>query len=245
MLAVAHRGYSAAYPENTALAFERAIEAGVAYIETDVRFTRDGALACSHDPDLRRIAGDAHAIADLTLDALKAVTLAKGQSILTLEEVLALARGCAGVMLDVKVTTPEMAQAIAAALARTGMTAHVVYGARTVDHLLAVARCAPEISILAMPPKPDLAEDFLKHGVRALRYWEDEVTPERIALVRDAGCEIWVTAGLRPRQEAPGYTTAARAAALAECGVHALLVNDPAVVPAPGINPGAPRSQTR
>ena len=42
MLIVAHRGYSAGHPENSVAAFEAAIAAGAAYIETDVRLTRDG-----------------------------------------------------------------------------------------------------------------------------------------------------------------------------------------------------------
>lgn len=196
MLAIAHRGYSAAYPENTPLAFERAIESGADFIETDVRFTRDRALVCSHDPDLKRTAGNPRAVAELTLQELKGIRLAHGQSIPTLEEVLEIARGGVGVLLDVKVTTPEAVEAIAAALERTQMTEYVVYGARTLQHLDCVAQRCPGI-----------------------------------ALVRNRGREVWVTAGLRPRREAPGYATPMRARALAEAGVHALLVNDPTIVP--------------
>jgi glycerophosphoryl diester phosphodiesterase len=230
MLTVAHRGYSAAYPENTALAFERAIEAGAEFIETDVRFSRDGALVCSHDASLTRVGGDARAIADLTLAELQAVALARGQKTLALEDVLVIARGRAEVMLDVKVSSPKMAAAVVAALERTQMSRHVVYGARTVEHLRDVLQCASQVAILAMPASPELVTGFLAHELRAVRYWEDDVTPERIAQVVRAGREVWVTAGLRPRQEAPGYVTAARAAALAQMGVHAVLVNDPTVV---------------
>ena len=45
----AHRGWSTIYPENTLLAFKKAIEIGVDQIETDVRITRDGELVCIHD----------------------------------------------------------------------------------------------------------------------------------------------------------------------------------------------------
>ena len=230
MLRVAHRGYSAAYPENTALAFERAIEAGAEFIETDVRFTRDGALVCSHDADLKRVAGDARPIAEMTREEVRAIALPRDQKILTLEDVLAIARGRAEVMLDVKVSSPEMAKAIVAALERMRMTGNVVYGARTVEYVLDVTRCTSRVAILGMPAKPELVPEFLAHPMRALRYWEDDVTPERLAQVVAAGREVWVTAGLRPRQEAPGYITAARAAALGEMGVHAVLVNDPTVV---------------
>ena len=229
MLIVAHRGYSAAYPENTALAFERAIEAGADFIETDVRFTRERALVCSHDPDLRRVAGDARPIAEMTLEEIKEIRFAGRMEVLTLEEVLEIARGRVQVMLDVKVTTPEMVEAIASSLERIAMLDQVVYGARSVEHMRSVAGRCPGVAILGMPKAPALAPEFLAHPLRAIRYWEDEVTPERVTLVTRAGREVWVTAGLRPRQEAPGYTTAARASALAASGVHALLVNDPTI----------------
>ena len=38
----AHRGFSGKYPENTLLAFSKAIEEGVDGIENDVHLTKDG-----------------------------------------------------------------------------------------------------------------------------------------------------------------------------------------------------------
>ena len=52
----AHRGASAERPENTMLAFERAVECGVDALEMDVHLTRDGHLIVVHDPDARRVA---------------------------------------------------------------------------------------------------------------------------------------------------------------------------------------------
>ena len=40
----AHRGFSAKYPENTLLAFEKAIEAKADYIELDVRASSDNQI---------------------------------------------------------------------------------------------------------------------------------------------------------------------------------------------------------
>ena len=42
MKVIAHRGYSGRYPENTMLAFEKAVEAGCDAIEMDVQLTKDG-----------------------------------------------------------------------------------------------------------------------------------------------------------------------------------------------------------
>ena len=41
-LSVAHRGHSIAYPENTVVAYRKAIEMGVEMIECDVNLTSDG-----------------------------------------------------------------------------------------------------------------------------------------------------------------------------------------------------------
>ena len=57
LLAVAHRGYSEKYPENTRLSYEAAIAAGAHIVETDARLTADGQVVSCHDPDLKRIAG--------------------------------------------------------------------------------------------------------------------------------------------------------------------------------------------
>src|SRR4051812_45476130 len=54
----AHRGASAAFPENTVEAFRAAGAMGAQWVELDVRRTADGALAVHHDarlPDGRSI----------------------------------------------------------------------------------------------------------------------------------------------------------------------------------------------
>src|SRR5262249_25140992 len=63
----AHRGASAERPENTMIAFERAIEVGVDALELDVHLTRDGTFIVSHDPDAVRMAGSALAWRNLDL----------------------------------------------------------------------------------------------------------------------------------------------------------------------------------
>lgn len=41
-IVVGHRGYSAEYPENTCLAFRKALEAGAAVVECDVQMCKTG-----------------------------------------------------------------------------------------------------------------------------------------------------------------------------------------------------------
>lgn len=50
----AHRGASGYFPENTMLAFEKAIEMNCTGIETDVQMTKDGVLVLIHDEYVNR-----------------------------------------------------------------------------------------------------------------------------------------------------------------------------------------------
>lgn len=50
----AHRGYSGKYPENTMIAFIKAVEVGVDGIELDVQLTKDGEVVIIHDETLDR-----------------------------------------------------------------------------------------------------------------------------------------------------------------------------------------------
>ena len=54
MKVMAHRGYSGKYPENTMLAFQKAVEVGCDGIELDVQLTRDGVLVIIHDERIDR-----------------------------------------------------------------------------------------------------------------------------------------------------------------------------------------------
>lgn len=45
---IGHRGYKAAYPENTMACFRGAVEAGADAIETDLHLSRDGVVVLSH-----------------------------------------------------------------------------------------------------------------------------------------------------------------------------------------------------
>lgn len=62
----AHRGASAHYPENTAIAFNAAAHSGVGWIETDVQLLSDGELLIFHDETLGRTAAGSSSIPSLS-----------------------------------------------------------------------------------------------------------------------------------------------------------------------------------
>jgi len=71
MKIIAHRGFSEDYPENSLLAFNKAIEAGVDGIETDVRMSMDGMAFIFHDSSLKRITGKDESIESQYSDYIK------------------------------------------------------------------------------------------------------------------------------------------------------------------------------
>jgi glycerophosphoryl diester phosphodiesterase len=74
--AMAHRGASAEYPENTMPAFLAAQQTGADYLELDVHCTRDGEVVVVHDNDLLRIAGDHRLLREMTMAELETVDAA-------------------------------------------------------------------------------------------------------------------------------------------------------------------------
>ncbi len=68
---VAHRGFSAFYPENTTSSIMGAIKSGAQGCEMDLRRTSDGVIVLSHDASLKRTAGIDKKISDLTFGQLR------------------------------------------------------------------------------------------------------------------------------------------------------------------------------
>jgi len=84
----AHRGWSAAYPENTMPAFEAAVGLGVDQIETDIRVTKDGHLVLIHDAAVDRTTNGTGLVREMTLEELRRLDAGNGAKIPTLIEFL-------------------------------------------------------------------------------------------------------------------------------------------------------------
>lgn len=84
----AHRGLAVDAPENTLLAFAKAIGIGATYVETDVQASSDGVAVIAHDPDLKRIGGRDVRIDQLTMAELRRIDLGEGQGFCSLAEAL-------------------------------------------------------------------------------------------------------------------------------------------------------------
>jgi glycerophosphoryl diester phosphodiesterase len=106
---VGHRGAAGVAPENTLPSFEAAWAAGVAWVETDVHLTRDGAPVLLHDATLDRTTTGHGPVSEVAWDELRAVDAGgrfsptfAGTRVPRLEELLAAARGRSGLLIELK-----------------------------------------------------------------------------------------------------------------------------------------------
>lgn len=86
-LVIAHRGASAALPENTLPAYELAVAQRADMIEIDLHRTRDGAIVITHDEELAGLGGRGE-IAGATLDEILRLDAGGGERVPLLDEVL-------------------------------------------------------------------------------------------------------------------------------------------------------------
>lgn len=70
---IAHRGFSGNYPENTEIAFVKALSLNVDTIEFDVHLSRDKELIVIHDPTVDRTSDGSGRIEHMTLAEIKAL----------------------------------------------------------------------------------------------------------------------------------------------------------------------------
>lgn len=143
-LRIGHRGAAGHERENTVRSFLRAIEIGVDMVETDLRSTADGAIVLFHDAwfDIEGVRRPVHG------STLADLRKAYGDELATLEDLLAVAKGRCGLMLEMKVT--GLAARVLAAVTASGFAEPVIYASFHHDELLAVRRLQPDAQTLAL-----------------------------------------------------------------------------------------------
>ena len=221
-LIIAHRGFSAAYPDNSREGFEGAIAAGADLIETDVRMSQDNILFLSHDADIDTFTD----IEDLTAKELAA------QSFVSLGELLKMVKDRAGVLLDIKLDDADFPAFVLKEVKRLGMEDQVVFGLRELAQVRRLRKSAPDVVILGFFRDYGEYPAFFAAGGDIARLWEEDIDAETLALARDAsgagrGRPVWVTTRLRALGESTGEIDPPRLRKLMEMGIDGLLVNDP------------------
>ncbi|GGD81885.1 glycerophosphodiester phosphodiesterase family protein [Paenibacillus nasutitermitis] len=110
VLVAGHRGYASAYPENTLLSFQQAMENGVDMLEFDLRLSADQVVMVIHDETVDRTTNGTGKIADYTAAELQRLdagswfgTPFKGLQIPTLSELCELIKPYPNILLNVEI----------------------------------------------------------------------------------------------------------------------------------------------
>ena len=222
LVVIAHRGCHepaprhgfGAAPENGVSALEHCVAIGVDMMETDVRETKDGYLVMVHDDTVDRTTTGTGKVADLTLAQIKALRLRQNEGgrdapvtaeqVLTLDEILALAKGRITLNLDVKdAIYPQVIAAVRAAGAQDRVTLKTRIGIGSPP----IAAMAPydQVPFLVIPMEGDdsgatipdiiaaqMAGRTKPVGIELPYHLPEAALPAIAARARTLGVRLWV-----------------------------------------------------
>ncbi len=222
LVVIAHRGCHepaprhgfGAAPENGVSALEHCVAIGVDMMETDVRETKDGYLVMVHDETVDRTTTGTGKVADLTLAQIKALRLRQNaggrdapvtaEQVLTLDEILALAKGRITLNLDVKdAIYPQVIAAVRAAGAQDRVTLKTRVGIGSPP----IAAMAPydQVPFLVIPMEGDdsgatipdiiaaqMAGRTKPVGIELPYHLPEAALPAIAARSRKLGVRLWV-----------------------------------------------------
>jgi glycerophosphoryl diester phosphodiesterase len=198
---IAHRGASGHAPENTFAAFERAVQLGSGFIETDLQLTRDAQFVAIHDAYLDRTTNGRGAVHEHTLAELRGLDAGKwfdrqfmDQRIPTLAEILQFARDRDVVFyLEIKYSSAwGMHQTLVGELGKAENAARTIvisFDPATLDSL---RRLEPAImtGLLVEHSKIDAVKTALDVGARQLCPHVHLVTPEMVERAHRADLQL-------------------------------------------------------
>lgn len=141
---IAHRGLAIDAPENTLLAFAKALAAGATHLETDVHCSADGIAVISHDPDLARVAGRDVRVEQLTMPELRRVPLGHDQGFPSLAEAL---DAFPEARFNIDIKDQRAAAPAAAAILEAGATHRVLLTSFSASRRSSAARALPGVAL--------------------------------------------------------------------------------------------------
>ncbi|MCM2264906.1 MAG: hypothetical protein NDI73_06925 [Desulfuromonadales bacterium] len=221
----AHRGASVEAPENTLVAFRRALEVGADGIELDVHLSADGVPVVIHDETLERTTDGVGPVASHGSEELQTLDAGfwfdphfAGEPLPTLEETLSLLAGRLRLNLEVKDSRAGLA---VVALLRHFPTADVVLSSFDYGLLARLRRAAPDLPLAVLLDAGNWQRALVR--AEALRACAFHPRADLVSRPLMAACR---------RLQLPVFPwtvdTPAQARGLVRMGVAGLFTNDPA-----------------
>lgn len=219
MLLIAHRSGPAKYPEQTVASARYAVECGADMVEIDVRLTKDGHLAVTHDENLKRIFGVEKEISQVDAGEFRRLhhIVAPEYSSHMLSDYLE-----TGLPLLIHVKKADVLPALVEAV--SPFANRIVLGLPTPEAVAYVRKHCPEIRILSFSSRDNVTA-MLSAGVDYIRLWENWLEPELITEVRSSGAGLWVMSG-SAKDGTVGEPTAAGLEKIWRISPDGILIND-------------------
>jgi glycerophosphoryl diester phosphodiesterase len=203
-LVVGHRGASAHRPENTQPSFELAVEQGADAIELDVHLTADGQLAVIHDATLERTTDLTGAVAEMTMDAIRAADAGyrfeaddethpyrgQGLRVPTLPEVLEWLPDGVGLVVELK--SRNSADATVAALhdsgvGKAGLATVISFDEQAIDRVRELDETLPTGLLLVPFDKVERVLTWaVEHRHQGVFPWEGDLGLDPMPLIAQA-----------------------------------------------------------
>lgn len=214
-LIIAHRGASLECPENTLQAYRRAIAVGADYVEIDLHLTRDGIPVCHHDEEIGDGPLSGKRIGDCTLAQLKSVAVGETE-IPTFGEVLALAFGTSGLMVELKEGNADLGPIASQMLQRSAIERALV-GSFSISMMAELRQFWPTSQLIGIVEEDARIPEHVALRPRYLAIDLALASPERVCAMQKAGIEVLVWTVDDP----------AVASSLVSQGVSGIITNDP------------------
>ncbi len=201
VIVIAHRGDHVEVPENTLAAYEKAIEHGADFIETDLRTTKDGELVIMHDASVDRMTNGKGKVKDLAYEEIKKLrvinknkTGSQEYPIPTFKDVLNTCRGKIGIYLDFKDADPDKVYAM---IKEAGMEKNVIVYLNKEEQYFQWKKAAPQMPLMSSPPEN--AKD-IKAFQQFLNKWDvsildgslEEYNEEMLKTARLNNVAVWL-----------------------------------------------------
>jgi len=168
---VAHRGFSGVYPENTLLAFQKAVELGVDFVELDIHQTIDKEIVVCHDHTIDRTTDGKGYIKEMTYEEIKKYDAGKwkgypGEKIPLLKEVFEKFGEKIKILIEIKECDVS---ALIKLIKEYRMEKRVIVGSFNLEYIKEVRNLLPIISTALISYEvPENIDQLIKYGIRKL-----------------------------------------------------------------------------
>jgi glycerophosphoryl diester phosphodiesterase len=192
VLRIGHRGAAGHAPENTRASIRKAISLGCDLLEVDLRRTRDGYLVLLHDERVDRTTNGRGLVARMGLESVQKFDAGGGERIPTLEELVQVANGRIGLILELKAN--GIGKQACEVIRRTGFRSSLIYASFTAGDIQDVRQAEAQAATMALIKK--LPKDPISYVVNAnathagLRF--DTVSKPLVEAFHSAGLLVFV-----------------------------------------------------